>query len=250
MSKIDLTMTYRQDSDVIIHYFTQRERYWGPPAVDTAAKKDAVAYLNNNCGALNGRNTVVQELMDHVTVHAYEGCLYNMEASAGARTRIDKRAVFAGYKFCIAMENSSTRDYVSEKLFDALDAGCVPIYMGAPNIVSDYLPAPEAALVYDPDTMTVAQLGAEVKRLMKDRAAYDALLAWRQRPREQLAAGFRKWLDLDENHPSILARIVSCASRWRSGVTALAAASSSSSSASRCCTSIIISSSISSKQQC
>jgi Glycosyltransferase family 10 (fucosyltransferase) C-term/Exostosin family len=217
MSKFDLTMTYRQESDVVIHYFTQRKGYWGPPSVATAAKKDAVAYLNNNCGAVNGRNTVVQQLMQHVPVHAYGGCLYNMEATAGARTRIDKRAVFAGYKFCIAMENSSTRDYVSEKLFDALEAGCVPIYMGAPNIVSDYLPAPDAALVYDPASMTVAQLGAEVQRLMKDTAAYDAMLAWRQRPREQLSAGFRKWLDIDENQPSTHCQLCQKVAQRRDG---------------------------------
>jgi len=38
------------------------------------------------------------------------------------------------YKFCIAIENSLAMDYVTEKVYDALAAGCVPIYYGAPNI--------------------------------------------------------------------------------------------------------------------
>ena len=32
------------------------------------------------------------------------------------------------------MENSLAEDYVTEKVYDALAAGCLPIYYGAPNI--------------------------------------------------------------------------------------------------------------------
>ena len=32
------------------------------------------------------------------------------------------------------MENSLAQDYVTEKVYDALAAGCLPIYYGAPNI--------------------------------------------------------------------------------------------------------------------
>jgi hypothetical protein len=31
------------------------------------------------------------------------------------------------------MENSIRQDYISEKLWDALVAGCVPIYLGSSN---------------------------------------------------------------------------------------------------------------------
>jgi hypothetical protein len=40
----------------------------------------------------------------------------------------DKRAVLSMYKFCLVIENSS--DYLSEKIFDALLSGCIPIYIG------------------------------------------------------------------------------------------------------------------------
>ncbi len=50
-----------------------------------------------------------------------------------------KNAVMRGYKFAIAYENASFPGYVSEKIFDAFFAGCVPIYEGAPD-VTDYIP--------------------------------------------------------------------------------------------------------------
>jgi hypothetical protein len=55
-------------------------------------------------------------------------------------TVASKNAVMRGYKFAIAYENAIFPGYVTEKIFDAFFAGCVPIYLGAPN-VTDYIPA-------------------------------------------------------------------------------------------------------------
>jgi hypothetical protein len=50
-----------------------------------------------------------------------------------------KNGVMRGYKFAIAYENAAFPGYVTEKIFDAFFAGCVPIYAGAPD-VTDYIP--------------------------------------------------------------------------------------------------------------
>jgi hypothetical protein len=50
-----------------------------------------------------------------------------------------KNAVMRNYKFAIAYENAAFPGYVTEKIFDAFFAGCVPIYVGAPD-VTDYIP--------------------------------------------------------------------------------------------------------------
>jgi hypothetical protein len=50
-----------------------------------------------------------------------------------------KNAVMRKYKFAIAYENAAFPGYVSEKIFDAFFAGCIPIYIGAPD-VTDYIP--------------------------------------------------------------------------------------------------------------
>ncbi|MBT9151416.1 MAG: Alpha-(1,3)-fucosyltransferase FucT [candidate division WS2 bacterium] len=52
-----------------------------------------------------------------------------------------KRDVLQKYKFAICYENA--RDipgYITEKIFDCLFAGCVPVYWGAPN-VTEHIPA-------------------------------------------------------------------------------------------------------------
>jgi len=48
---------------------------------------------------------------------------------------LEKGAVYSKTKFCVCYENSSKlKNYVTEKIFDAMVWGCVPIYRGAPNI--------------------------------------------------------------------------------------------------------------------
>lgn len=51
-----------------------------------------------------------------------------------------KLAALSKYKYCICYENGASNGYITEKIFNCFFAGCVPIYLGAPNI-TDYIPA-------------------------------------------------------------------------------------------------------------
>lgn len=52
----------------------------------------------------------------------------------------DKATVYLDSKFAFCYENTKNLDnYITEKIFDAMMAGCVPIYWGADN-VCDYIP--------------------------------------------------------------------------------------------------------------
>ncbi len=47
-----------------------------------------------------------------------------------------KMPLMSTYRFAICYENSAYPGYVSEKIFDCLAAGCVPVYLGAPDIAT------------------------------------------------------------------------------------------------------------------
>ena len=51
-----------------------------------------------------------------------------------------KHEVYSRYNFALCVENMRMTGYVTEKIFDALFSGCIPIYWGAPNI-DEYIPA-------------------------------------------------------------------------------------------------------------
>jgi hypothetical protein len=51
-----------------------------------------------------------------------------------------KHRTLLDYRFCISYECAVEKDFIADKLSDCFYAGCVPIYLGAPN-VTDYIPA-------------------------------------------------------------------------------------------------------------
>jgi hypothetical protein len=52
----------------------------------------------------------------------------------------DKLATLRQYRFTITLENTVSPGYVTEKIFDAIFAGSIPLYLGAPDITK-YVPA-------------------------------------------------------------------------------------------------------------
>jgi hypothetical protein len=72
--------------------------------------------------------------------------LSSVEASAVARSYrgevpvFDKVSTLAKYRFALCFENTAFPGYVTEKIFDCFVAGCIPIYLGAPDI-KDLVPA-------------------------------------------------------------------------------------------------------------
>lgn len=48
----------------------------------------------------------------------------------------DKISTISNYRFCFAIENHSYPSYFTEKLIEAIHAGCVPVYLGAPDVCS------------------------------------------------------------------------------------------------------------------
>lgn len=59
----------------------------------------------------------------------------------------DKHSLLKKYKFNFCLENCSHVGYITEKLFDAFSAGCIPIYKGPSNI-GEYIPK-ECYINYD-----------------------------------------------------------------------------------------------------
>ena len=51
----------------------------------------------------------------------------------------DKIITMSNYKFALCIENIVYEGYITEKIFDSLFAGCIPVYYGAPD-VTKYIP--------------------------------------------------------------------------------------------------------------
>ena len=174
-------------------------------ATDEASKAAAgggwrranVLFASSNCASASGREAWVAAFAALLPVDSVGLCLRNRHADdvLPPRYAMDarkvrfgevlaaKRELLAAYKFVIAIENTLAHDYVSEKFFDALAAGAVPIYLGAPNI-DEYAPG-EYAFVDARAPRPVADVADEVRAALADPAKYAAYHAWRAPEKEQ-----------------------------------------------------------------
>lgn len=81
----------------------------------------------------------------------------------------DKKEDFlANYRFCICPENSLGDGYITEKVFEAIASGCIPIYWGA--CLEEGILNPQAILRYEKGKEK--ELFEQVQRLWTDENAY------------------------------------------------------------------------------
>ncbi len=106
------------------------------------------------------------------------------------RGRDTKMEMIARYKFTLAFENSIAKDYVTEKFFDSLLAGSVPVYRGAPNI-AEFAPG-EHCFIDANGFESPRQLAGYLNLIAQDEKRYAEFHQWRARPRRE---SFLRMLD-------------------------------------------------------
>lgn len=174
MAPFDLEMSYRRDADVWAPYLPPPGELMSPAGPKT--EPAPAVYLASNANDRSGRHAYVAELMRHMAVDSYGACHRN-RTLAHDDGRQAKLATIARYRFTLAFENSIARDYVTEKFYDALIAGSVPVVLGAPN-VGEFAPA-HPSYVDVNDFPSPAGLASFLVELAGDEPRYARYLAWK-----------------------------------------------------------------------
>ena len=76
--------------------------------------------------------------MRQIPIDSY-GRVYRNRKLAEDDGRQSKLNAIARYRFCLSLENSLAPNYVTEKLFDPLMVGTLPVYRGAPDAAQGVL---------------------------------------------------------------------------------------------------------------
>ena len=116
-------------------------------------KFHAVAFFQSNCKL--HRVTAGKKISDIVQIHHGSKCKIKNGRKPNATVLVerDKRdwttniELLQDYKYCLVLENKQKSHYLTEKLLNAVLAGCLPIYYGLPNIHDIF--NPNSFVLYD-----------------------------------------------------------------------------------------------------
>ena len=150
--------------------------------------------MQSNCDTvMSGRSFVIEKLIERGLVDSFGRCNNNAELplehspSDGLNGGMpgNKTSLMERYAFVAAFENSYYPGYATEKVWEPLWQGSLPIYLGAPNIRSML---PENSFINVDDFNSIDALADYIENLIQNRTAYDFYHEWRgKRPPKKFA---------------------------------------------------------------
>ena len=194
IDRFDITMTYRRDSDVVAPYLEPNL----PELLRRAPTEKEDGKLVNAfvSSAYNHSRRIefLLQLMPHIDVHSY-GKVFRNRQVADDNGQESKLKTIAAYKFTLAFENAIATDYVTEKFYDPLIAGSVPVYLGAPNI-EEFAPG-DHCFINAADWNSPGALARYLVEVASDDDLYASYLSWKAKP---FRPEFSRLIELTKEH--------------------------------------------------
>ncbi|XP_061552310.1 4-galactosyl-N-acetylglucosaminide 3-alpha-L-fucosyltransferase 9-like [Phycodurus eques] len=168
----NLTLNYRRDADITVPYgsvvSTEGEDDFVPPS-----KNKLLCWIVSNWRQNYTRVKYYNELQKHIEVHTY---------GRAFRKYLEKKDYFptlASCKFYLAFENSIHKDYITEKFYNPLEVGTVPVVLGPSRQNYENFVQGDAFIHVD-DFASPKELADYLMLLDKNEAMYRRYFEWRR----------------------------------------------------------------------
>lgn len=181
MDLFDLRMSYHQHADVVYPYY-QYEYQTSLFQPSSYNKQDKACMFISSAINNSKRIEYLNELIQYTEIDSY-GSLMNNKQIHNDEGRKTKMEILSSYKFTIAFENAIGNDYVTEKFYDPLLMGSVPVYLGAPNI-NDFTPG-NNCFVDATQFENPRALASFMNNCYRDESLYKKLFNWKEKPLSQ-----------------------------------------------------------------
>ncbi|XP_062408457.1 4-galactosyl-N-acetylglucosaminide 3-alpha-L-fucosyltransferase 9-like [Sardina pilchardus] len=172
----NLTMTFRQDSDITARYelsiVRSQEQFVLPQ------KKQIVCWISSNNAAGTGASTRLNyyhELKKHIDVKVYGRAV----SGASFLRHEDYYSTIASCKFYLAFENSLHEGYITEKLNGPMASGTVPVVLG-PSRENYEQVIPADSFIHVNDFPNPKALAEYLLQLNQNEDMYMRYFAWRK----------------------------------------------------------------------
>lgn len=185
----NLTLSYRTDSDIFLPYgylvprahtpdSPVHNRYARPihtPSRAHLSRPRLVAWVISNWSVSHARVAFYYRLRRYVQVDVFgrAGRPVPRDGRDGSVVRLVRR-----YQFYLSLENSQHTDYITEKLWTAVQAGAIPVVLGPSRKNYERVLPPEAFIHVD-DFPSVRELARYLLMLWRNPTQLRRHLDWR-----------------------------------------------------------------------
>jgi len=187
----DIWMSYRNDAELVYPFYKYDYLYFLQQKflINTKQNKAFIVFPYSSIDE-NLRNYLT-ELNSLIGVESF----YLDPVDVG---HINLKQYYQNYKFVISFENAIDTDFVTEKFYDPLLVGSVPVYLGAPNI-EDFAPGDNCFVdvrqFEDPQA-----LADFIKACYDDEQLYAQFFEWKNQPLRQ---SFLDKIEKQKEHPLV-----------------------------------------------
>ncbi|XP_075182549.1 3-galactosyl-N-acetylglucosaminide 4-alpha-L-fucosyltransferase FUT3-like [Anomaloglossus baeobatrachus] len=170
---INLTMTYREDSDIYRPYGflkpLKEQQVFKIPS-----KSKLVSWVVSQWYPGNRRTSYYEELKKYIHIDVYG-------KKHQALSWDNFYSTISQYKFYLAFENSDYKDYITEKLWDnSFAIGAVPVVLGTSRKNYERFIPPDSFIHVD-DFQSPKELALFLLELDKDNARYEQYFKWKSK---------------------------------------------------------------------
>ncbi len=146
--------------------------HWNQSSTEAAERSGFASLIARH--DKNGIRSVIGDIIESIKPVNYPGSFRNntsKKLASGWPAKID---YLKDFQFNICPENSDRQGYVTEKLFQAIEAGCIPIYWGSGNMPEPEIINPDKVLFFNPNSPQ--ELSRRIEELITDPAVMGRFL--------------------------------------------------------------------------
>lgn len=169
----NLTSSYRIDSDIPVGYGSVEQATDEKKKYTIPHKDKLVCWIVSNYNENYKRSKYYNELSKYITVEAY-GRHFHRSISSEEYSQ-----TVASCKFYLSFENSVHKDYMTEKLYNPLSLGTVPVVLG-PSRENYEQYVPSGAFIHVDDFPSPKELADHLKHMDQNEDLYKQYFTWRE----------------------------------------------------------------------
>ena len=149
---------------------------------DASIPKDTqpkATFVARNCNPMNNRNEYVKAIDAKIGVVAPSICLNNAEWPDCNGRPCSKVEALRQYKIHLAFENGDSPGYITEKIYNAFEAGVLPVWLGTRDIAEA---VPKGSYIDVAEFNTPDDVANYLKLVLENETLYNSYFEWKKKP--------------------------------------------------------------------